>query len=356
MKRLLVTSLFCMLLLFSACQSNPAASSTPESSIAVSAQERSVSSSAVSAEPEATDANASSEKFVLTYPDEMQAAGFKEPLELDAPPQRIVCMSAMPVLALHELGAPIVGVVPSRVIEYPADMKAEVLQYSAMSDEFDAEIVVALEPDLVLMSMTTAETHGKTLSDLGIPVYYVYSGHSVPYEIVKSSTQALIDAYSYDADAQKAAQAINARFAALEERIAQLQDRYKDKSVMVLQSSDTTNHYIQTKDGTLASIMDMLGFQNVYENAESSLVLLDMEQALSYEPDLVLCVGATSAQEHQTMMEEAFAANPQYWNSIAAIKEGEVMYMSSKYVATSGINIVENIDELLTMVEAHYGS
>ena len=37
----------------------------------------------------------------------------------------------------------------------------------------------------------------------------------------------------------------------------------------------------------------MLGLTNVYENDASSMAQLDYETALSYDPDLVLCVGMT---------------------------------------------------------------
>lgn len=74
---------------------------------------------------------------------------------------------------------------------------------------------------------------------------------------------------------------------------------------MVLQSAPP-RHYIQGKDGTLGSMLDMLGYENVYQN--NKMVLIDLEQALSYEPDLLFCVGGSkTAAEHQQVMEEDFA-------------------------------------------------
>ena len=59
------------------------------------------------------EAPASSESFVMEYPEDMQALGFTEPLVLDSVPQRIVCLSASPVLALYEMGANLVGIPPA---------------------------------------------------------------------------------------------------------------------------------------------------------------------------------------------------------------------------------------------------
>lgn len=295
-----------------------------------------------------------SQKFVIEYPADMQSYGYTTPLVLNALPQRIVSISTTPVLALYELNANIVGVVSSSVVTWPEDMNAEILPYSAMSDQFDIELVVALSPDLVIMGMSSAETHGKTLEDLNIPVYYVYSGHVVTYNSIRIGTQALIDAFGINDTSIAAGKAINKRFEDLEAKLETLKAVYSDKSVMVLQSGSSTMHYIQTSGGTLASMLDMMGFQNVYKNDQASMALMDMEVALEYDPDLVVCVGGTDAETHQTVMEEAFALNPEYWNSIQAVAEGEILYMPVAYVSSAGINVIDNITALIEIVETHY--
>ena len=90
--------------------------------------------------------------------------------------------------------------------------------------------------------------------------------------------------------------------------MAQAKEAFAGKSVMILQSGGGA-HYIQTAGATLGSMAEMIGLENVYENETSSMVQLDYEQALDYDPDLVLCVGATGAEEHKEMMEADFAAN-----------------------------------------------
>ena len=63
----------------------------------------------------------------------------------------------------------------------------------------------------------------------------------------------------------------------------------------------------------------MIGLENVYTNDQSSMVQLDYEQALDYDPDIVMCVGAEDAEGHKELMEKAFAENPEYWNSICLL-------------------------------------
>ena len=126
----------------------------------------------------------------------------------------------------------------------------------------------------------------------------------------------------------------------------------KGKTVMVLQSAPP-RHFIQTKEGTLGSMLELLGYTNVYSNDKSRMVRLDKEQAISYESDVLVCVGAAAKpEEHQKVMEEDFAASPEYWQQIKAVREGHIVYLSNKYIVNTGIDIVDNINQLMDIMDA----
>lgn len=185
----------------------------------------------------------------------------------------------------------------------------------------------------------------------GIPVYYVDAGHTVSYDSILAQTQALVDAFG--ADTEVGADILQ-RFADLEARLEEARAQLAGKTVMVLQSAPPS-HYIQTNGGTLGSMAEMLGLTNVYENDASSMAQLDYETALSYDPDLVLCVGMSkTGEEHRALMEEDFANNPDYWNSIPAIAAGDVIYLPVSYISSAGINVVDNINALADIVLNHF--
>ena len=292
---------------------------------------------------------APSEDFVLEYPADMQAMGFTEPVKLDHVPDSVVILSVAPVLAFYEMGAKISGVPKTVVLDYPEELQkvAGLVQFSAMApDKFDAESVVKLNADLVVVSATAADTVGKTLEGLGITCYYLYSGHTVPYESVKMQTQCIVDAYSRDEASKAKAAEIMSRFDKTEANCEAAKKAFAGKKVMVLQSGGES-HYIQTNKGTLGSMMDLIGFSNVFENPGAPMVQLDYEQALSYEPDVVVCVGSTDAQTHKATMEAAFAGNEEYWNAIQAIEDGKWLALPSAYVSNAGLKITDNLNELI---------
>lgn len=295
-----------------------------------------------------------SQQIVLEYPQNMKEKGYTEALILEQMPQKAVLMSSTPVLALYQLGVPMIAVPKSTVVTWPEDLVAKAEELNVvMNSNFDIETVVAMEPDLVILGYTNADTYGKILEEVNIPVYYVDAGHTVSYESIKQQTEVLVKAFGADSQAGKD---MMQAFTDLEARLEETKQKYQGKTVMVLQSAPPS-HYIQTKDGTLGSMLNMLGFTNVYENSASSMAEIDMEVALSYNPDLVLCVGASkTAEEHKKLMEEDFANNLAYWNSISAIERGDIIYLPNSYISSAGINIIDNINQLIEIIDKHYES
>lgn len=288
----------------------------------------------------------------LEYPATLQALGYTEPVVLEKMPERVVAMSASPVLVLYELGVNMIAIPATSVVTWPEDLAATAEQIStAMNSNFDIETVVAMEPDLVIMGYTSQETYGAVLESVNIPVYYVDAGHTVSYESIKAQTQVLIDAF---APGSEAGAEIMQRFEALETRLVDLGARLEGKTCMVLQSSPPS-HYIQTADGTLGSMARMIGLTNVYENEASSMVQIDYELALDYDPDVVLAVGMSATGEaHEALMLEDFENNHDYWYSIKAIANGDMICLPVAYCSTAGINVIDNINHLADLIEAHF--
>jgi ABC-type Fe3+-hydroxamate transport system substrate-binding protein len=80
-------------------------------------------------------------------------------------------------------------------------------------------------------------------------------------------------------------------------------------------------------------------------------VPLDLEAAFGYNPDYIFSVGAlASGEEQQKSMEDDFKNNEDYWYSIPAIKEGRVLYLPISYISSAGINVVDNIYQLIDLV------
>ena len=303
--------------------------------------------------PAEASSGAAAAGVTIPYPANMQEKGYTDPVALATRPVKVVCMSSTPVLALYEMGVNMIAIPTSTVVTWPEDLAANARQMQlAHNTNFDIETVVALEPDLVLLGYTSADTYGKVLTEAGVPVYFVDAGHTVSYDSIKSQTEALAEAFGRD---DEAGAAVMRRFAGLEARLEGVREKLTGKTVIVLQSAPPS-HYIQTSGGTLGSMAEMIGLTNVYSNGAHHMAQLDLETAIDYDPDIVLCVGMSPTGEgHRQLMEEDFAKNPDYWNSIPAIAQGRVLYLPVSYVSSAGINVIDNISTLADLVLAHIG-
>lgn len=56
----------------------------------------------------------------------------------------------------------------------------------------------------------------------------------------------------------------------------------------------------------------------------------------------------------QAIYEEAFAQNAELWNQIDAITNDNIIYLSSEYVTSKGIHIINSLNALIDLLEARY--
>jgi hypothetical protein len=62
-----------------------------------------------------------------------------------------------------------------------------------------------------------------------------------------------------------------------------------------------------------------------------------------------------TGEGHKALMEEDFANNPEYWNSIPAIANGDIIYLPVYFISSAGINVVDHINELADIILTHFG-
>lgn len=292
--------------------------------------------------------NSDDGKIVLRYTETLQHYGFKEPVVLDKKPQRVVTLVNTPVLALYEMGINQVIIPQSKVVEYPDKLLQQTQQINvAINKNIDIETVVSKQPDLVILGYYAKDTYGKILESQKIPVYYVDAGPTVSYKSIKDLTYILIDAFGKN---NPGADAIRQRFENLEKRMAEEKQANNGKKVMILQSFPQQN-FIQTKNASVGTMFDMLGYENVYHNETNNMVMLDKEQALSYEPDILICVSTMEdSDEYKKAMKNEFEKNSTYWNGIKAVRDNHIIFLPNDYMVSGGINIIDNINELIDML------
>lgn len=294
------------------------------------------------------------DKIVLQYPPHMQEKGYTNELIYEEMPQRVVSLTTYPVQALFEMGVMPIALPTTKVMVYPDSFKGDLLP-GVMSENFDVEMIVALEPDLVFMPEATKDSYGTALEELNIPVYYVAMNATgmTSYEVVKEQTQAIVDGFAVDAEHKAKAEEVMNRFNEVENAVENFKKNTEGKTVFAITVSGTSI-YINGSNNTLGSMLAMLGYENVYDDTAvggHGMNELDMEVAIDYNPDVMVITGSSTKEDNKAMMDALYETNPEYWDSIPAYKEGRVVYLPSSYVSTAGMNIIDNIENLMIDME-----
>lgn len=294
------------------------------------------------------------DKIVLQYPPHMQEKGYTNELIYEEMPQRVVSLTTYPVQALFEMGVMPIALPTTKVMVYPDSFKGDLLP-GVMSENFDVEMIVALEPDLVFMPEATKDSYGTALEELNIPVYYVAMNATgmTSYEVVKEQTQAIVDGFAVDAEHKAKAEEVMNRFNEVENAVENFQKNTEGKTVFAITVSGTSI-YINGSNNTLGSMLAMLGYENVYDDTAvggHGMNELDMEVAIDYNPDVMVITGSSTKEDNKAVMDALYESNPEYWDSIPAYKEGRVIYLPSSYVSTAGMNIIDNIENLMIDME-----
>ena len=132
--------------------------------------------------------------------------------------------------------------------------------------------------------------------------------------------------------------------------------RYDGKKVLILQGAPP-RFYVQNEAGTVGSMFSLLGFKNVVGKGAGPMVPLKEEEALSYEPDLIVFVsGMGGGDETKVLMEKEFAARPFYWNEFRAVKNGQLVYLPRRFAVSGGLEEVEQIKDLVSLLDAVPGA
>lgn len=292
-----------------------------------------------------------STEFVLDYVDYMKAEGY-ETLVLDEIPERIVCLSTSPVLAMHEMGADLIMVPTTTVIDYPTDWNAEVIP-ALKADDFDLEKIIAADPGLVLVPATSFEEFNEIFKTAGIPCYAVPFAHGDldQYGLIKEETVLYTNAFVVDEASQAKADAVMKRFEDLDAKIESAKSELQDK-VFLSTMISAGNFSVLQETSTLGSVMKRLGLTNAYTPIMGeSMGFLDLENVVDIELDLMIFISATTDPEvtKQTAI-EAMAVQQEVWDTVSAVVDDHVLYLTTNYWVFGGIQVIDSVDSLIDLL------
>ena len=261
----------------------------------------------------------------------------------DKKPERIVVTSASFLEPLYAVGGSVVGR-PESKTKVPPEAK-EVPRIGRVY-QIDAEKIIALKPDLVILNKGMNE---KLIDTLNANYVKTLVLDMKSYEDVKREIGIFAALTGEKEKGEALVQKMDADIDAVRTSIPQ-----EKKRVAIIHS--TGQGLSVQLDGSIAgSIAVMLG----WENTAAGMPALDknpdaapysMETLVAQNPDIIFVTSMGEEAEIRASMEAMFAESPA-WQSVGAIRDGRVYYLPQEmFLFSPGIEYPKAVQYMARLV------
>ena len=269
----------------------------------------------------------------LTFTD-----GLGREISLNGPAQKIISLAPSNTEILFAIGAGPQVVGRDQLSDYPAEAAA-VTDIGSSFEALNTELIVSLQPDLVLAAEINTPEQVKQLEDLGLTVYYLKN--PVTLEEMYSNLELIAQLTGHEAEAATLIESLKARVAAVDEKIAPLSSR---PSVFYeLDATDPAKPYTAGKGTFINLLIDRAGGFNIASDIDG-YPQLSLEQVVAADPAFIILGDAAYG-----VTPESIASRPG-WENLNAVKNNQVFPFDDNLVSRPGPRLVDALEELAKLM------
>jgi iron complex transport system substrate-binding protein len=269
----------------------------------------------------------------LTFTD-----GLGREVSLDGPAQQIVSIAPSNTEILFAIGAGDQVVGRDQFSDYPEAAK-NVADIGSAFEALNTELIVSLNPDLVLAAEINTPEQVKALEDLGITVYYLNNPHTL--EELYVNLEIVAQLTGREAETATLIESLKGRVAAVDEKIAPISSQ---PSVFYeLDSTDPAKPFTAGKDTFITLLIDRAGGSNIAADLEG-YPQMSLEQIVAADPAIIVL-----GDSMWGVTPEAVAARPG-WENLTAVKNGQVVPFDDNLVSRPGPRLVDGLEELAKLL------
>lgn len=269
----------------------------------------------------------------LTFTD-----GLGREVTLNGLPQRIVSLAPSNTEILFAIGAGDQVVGRDQLSDFPEEV-ANATDIGSTFDALNTELIVSLNPDLVLAAEINTPEQVKQLEDLGLTVYYLKNPTTL--EEMYGNLELVAQLTGYGEEAAALVESLKGRVAAVDEKIAPLSSRF---SVFYeLDATDPSKPFTAGKGTFITQLIDRAGGSNIASDLEG-YPQLSLEQVVAADPAFIILGDARYG-----VTPESIAQRPG-WENLSAVKNGNVLPFNDDLVSRPGPRLVDALEELAKLL------
>ena len=263
------------------------------------------------------------------------ADGLQRTLTFEAPAQRIISLAPSNTEILFALGAGSQLVGRDVLSDFPPEAQ-DVTDIGDTFIELNTELIISLEPDLVLAAEITPVEQVAQLEQLGVTVFWLanpadFDGLYANLAIVGQLTGRNDEAAALNAVLQERVAAVDAALAA------------KTNTPTVFYELDASDPSAPWTSGA-GTFIDLLiaraGGRNAAAGLQGAFAQISIEELLVQNPDLILLGDAAYGITVESVGQRAG------WADLAAVKSGQVYPFDDNLISRPGPRLVDALEEL----------
>jgi iron complex transport system substrate-binding protein len=257
---------------------------------------------------------------------------------LSEPARRIVSLAPSNTEILFALGAADQLVGRDQFSDYPAEA-AQVTDIGSSFEALNTELIVSLEPDLVLAAEINTPEQVSALEQVGITVYYM--NNPATLEDLYENLATVAQLSGRDADAKALIESLQTRVAEVDKKLAPISSR---PSVFYeLDGTDPAKPYTAGKGTFITLLIERAGGYNIASDIEG-YPQLSLEQVVEADPAFIIL-----GDSMWGVTPEMVAARPG-WGDLQAVQSGNVYPFDDNLVSRPGPRLVEGLETLARLL------
>ena len=265
---------------------------------------------------------------------------FGNEVHLTAPPTRIVSLAASNTEIVFAIGAGDRLVGRDEFSDFPAEA-LEVESIGSLYPKVNAEVVVALEPDLVLAAGITNPDDVTALAELGLTVYA--TSFAATIDDIYNDILAVGTLTGETAAAQAVVDDMQARVRAVEKLTANVSDR--PTVFYEIDATDPSKPWTSGPGSFIDLLIGTAGGTNVGAASSEAYWQISLEELVQQDPQIIVLGSSKYGGQTPEIVAERAG-----WGQIAAVTAGNVHTFDDDLVSRPGPRLVQGLETLAAIV------
>lgn len=261
--------------------------------------------------------------------------GLGRTVTLAAPAQKIVSLAPSTTEMLYAVGAGDQMVGRDSFSNYPEEATT-LSDIGGSNGAYSYDAIAALQPDLVVAAAINTEDQVKSLTDLGLTVYYV--GNPTNLEDLYNSLDTLGELTGHKETAVDLTDSLNARVQTVLDAVASAHTA--PVVFYELDGSDPSKPWTSGPGTFMDMLITLAGGKNVGASLSSAWAQISVEELLTQNPDIILLGDAA----YGTTVDQVKAREG--WDKIKAVQSDAIYAFNDDLVSRAGPRLVEGLEEL----------